>query len=179
MTFHIFLEHFHCDWNLILSPLFRTFLLGYPSSSAAWPVLPSATMVASLTTPSHALSSFLIGFSCGSCAPTSSQNDRTERMICTTTDMIRRLLFQVSLPTSYWVEMLNTTTHLNCLPSKAVSHPPLSSPSSASPFPIRTSTSLVVPAILTPPSPLPTNFHLYSAKKMYIWGQQQVLAFLQ
>jgi hypothetical protein len=38
--------------------------------------------------------------------------------------MVRCLLFQASLPASYWAEALNTATHLlNRLPSKAVSHP--------------------------------------------------------
>jgi hypothetical protein len=38
--------------------------------------------------------------------------------------MIRCLLFQASLPASYWAKSLNTATHLiNRLPSKAVSHP--------------------------------------------------------
>jgi hypothetical protein len=45
-------------------------------------------------------------------------------MIRTTTNMIRCLLFQASLPASYWAEALHTATHLlNRLPSKAVSHP--------------------------------------------------------
>jgi hypothetical protein len=48
----------------------------------------------------------------------------TERMIRTTTNMIRCLLFQASLPASYWAEALHTATHLlNYPPSKAVSHP--------------------------------------------------------
>jgi transposase InsO family protein len=59
-----------------------------------------------------------------SCPYTSAQNGRVERMIRTTTNMIRCLLFQASLPASYWAEALHTATHLlNCLPSKAVSHP--------------------------------------------------------
>jgi hypothetical protein len=45
-------------------------------------------------------------------------------MIRTTTNMIRCLLFQASLPASYWAEALHTATHLlNRLPSKAVRHP--------------------------------------------------------
>jgi hypothetical protein len=45
-------------------------------------------------------------------------------MIHTTTNMIRCLLFQASLPACYWVEALHTATHLlNRLSSKAVSHP--------------------------------------------------------
>jgi hypothetical protein len=59
-----------------------------------------------------------------SCPYTSAQNDRVERMIRTTTNMICCLLFQASLPASYWAEALHTATHLlNRLPSKAVSHP--------------------------------------------------------
>jgi hypothetical protein len=58
-----------------------------------------------------------------SCPYTSAQNGRAERMIRTTTNMIRCLLFQASLPASYWAEALHTATHLlNHLPSKAVSH---------------------------------------------------------
>jgi hypothetical protein len=37
--------------------------------------------------------------------------------------MICCLLFQASLPTIYWADALHTATHLNRLPSKAVSHP--------------------------------------------------------
>jgi hypothetical protein len=45
-------------------------------------------------------------------------------MIRTTTNMICCLLFQASLPASYWAEALHTATHLlSHLPSKAVSHP--------------------------------------------------------
>jgi hypothetical protein len=45
-------------------------------------------------------------------------------MIRTTTNMLRCLLIQASLPTSYWEEALHTVTHLlNCLPSKVVRHP--------------------------------------------------------
>jgi hypothetical protein len=63
--------------------------------------------------------------SCVSRAPTPlAQNCWAERMIRTTTNMLRCLLFQASFPASYWVEPLHTATHLlNCLPSKAVSHP--------------------------------------------------------
>jgi transposase InsO family protein/small nuclear ribonucleoprotein (snRNP)-like protein len=59
-----------------------------------------------------------------SCPYTSAQNGRAERMIRTTTNMICCLLFQASLPATYWAEALHTATHLlNRLPSKAVSHP--------------------------------------------------------
>jgi hypothetical protein len=59
-----------------------------------------------------------------SCPYTSAQNGRAERMIRTTTNMIHCLLFQASLPASYWAEALHTATHLlSRLPSKAVSHP--------------------------------------------------------
>jgi hypothetical protein len=47
-----------------------------------------------------------------SCPYTSAQNGRAERMIRTTTNMIRFLLFQASLLASYWVEALYTATHL-------------------------------------------------------------------
>jgi hypothetical protein len=59
-----------------------------------------------------------------SCPYTSAQNGRAARMIRTTTNMIPCLLFQASLPASYWAEALHITTHLlNRLPSKAVNHP--------------------------------------------------------
>jgi hypothetical protein len=59
-----------------------------------------------------------------SCPYTSAQNGWAECMIRTTTNMIRCLLFQASLPASYWAEALHTATHLlNRLPSKAVNHP--------------------------------------------------------
>jgi hypothetical protein len=58
-----------------------------------------------------------------SCPYTSAQNGRAKRMIRTTTHVIHCLLFQVSIPASYWAEALHTATHLNRLPSKAVSHP--------------------------------------------------------
>jgi hypothetical protein len=59
-----------------------------------------------------------------SCPYTSAQNGRAKHMIRTTTNMICCLLFQASLPASYWTEAMHTDTHLlNRLPSKAVSHP--------------------------------------------------------
>jgi transposase InsO family protein len=59
-----------------------------------------------------------------SCPYTFAQNGRAERMIRTTTNMLRCLLFQASLPASYWAEALHTATHLlNRLPLKAVRHP--------------------------------------------------------
>jgi hypothetical protein len=63
--------------------------------------------------------------SCVSHAPTPLlRTVRPNASFCTTTNMICYLLFQVSLPASYWAEALNTATHLlNRLPSKTVSHP--------------------------------------------------------
>jgi hypothetical protein len=59
-----------------------------------------------------------------SCPYTSAQNGRAERMIRTTTNMLRCLLFQASLPASYWAEALHIAAHLlNRLLSKAVRHP--------------------------------------------------------
>jgi hypothetical protein len=76
---------------------------------------------------------------CLSCPYTSSQNDRPECIIRTTTNMIRCLHFQASLPGSYWAEPLNTATHLlNRLPSKAVSHLTATSPCMAQPSPTTT-----------------------------------------
>jgi hypothetical protein len=56
-----------------------------------------------------------------SCPYTSSQNDRAERIIRTTNDIIRSLLFQASMPPSYWAEALHTATLLlNILPTKTL-----------------------------------------------------------
>jgi hypothetical protein len=72
----------------------------------------------------------------------------------TTTNMLRCLLFQVSLPASYWAEALHTATHLlNRLPSKAVRHPTLTSPYTAQPLPMITFACSAVPATLTLPLP--------------------------
>ena len=52
---------------------------------------------------------------------TSPQNGRAERII-RSTNILRSLLFQASLPPSYWVEALHTATHLlNLLPTKTLS----------------------------------------------------------
>jgi hypothetical protein len=89
-----------------------------------------------------------------SCPYTSTQNGRAEHMIRTTTNMIHWLLFQASLPASYWAEALHTATHINLLPSKAVSHPtPYFAPYGTTPL-TTTFTCSVVPAILTLPPPL-------------------------
>jgi hypothetical protein len=47
-----------------------------------------------------------------SCPYTSLQNDRVERIIRTTNDVIRSILFQASMPPSYWAEALHTATLL-------------------------------------------------------------------
>jgi hypothetical protein len=57
-----------------------------------------------------------------SCPYTSPHNGRAKRII-RTTNMIHCLLFQTSIPAIYWAEALHTATHLNRLPSKAMSHP--------------------------------------------------------
>jgi histone deacetylase 1/2 len=56
-----------------------------------------------------------------SCPYTSSQNGRAERMIRTINNAVRSLLFQASMPPSYWVEALHVATHvLNILPTKTL-----------------------------------------------------------
>ena len=56
-----------------------------------------------------------------SCPYTSPQNGRAERIIRSTNNILRSLLFQASLPPSYWVEALSTATHLlNLLPTKTL-----------------------------------------------------------
>jgi histone deacetylase 1/2 len=63
-----------------------------------------------------------------SCPYTSAQNGRVELIIWTTNNIVRSLLFQASLPPSYWVEALATATHvLNLLPTKTL---PVGSPHS-------------------------------------------------
>ncbi|WVZ82160.1 hypothetical protein U9M48_029453 [Paspalum notatum var. saurae] len=55
-----------------------------------------------------------------SCPYTSAQNGKAERMIRTTNDVMRTLLFQASLPARFWAESLHTATYLlNRLPSTA------------------------------------------------------------
>jgi len=49
------------------------------------------------------------------------QNGKAERIICTTNNIIRSLMFQASLPPSYWVEALQKATHLHNLhPTKTL-----------------------------------------------------------
>jgi hypothetical protein len=58
------------------------------------------------------------------CPYTSPQNGKIERMIRTTNDVMRLLLFQTSLPACYWAKSLYTATYiLNLLPTKAISAP--------------------------------------------------------
>jgi hypothetical protein len=57
-----------------------------------------------------------------SCPYTSSHRGKTERILRTINNMLRSLLFQVSIPGRYWVEGLHTATYLlNRLPTKAIS----------------------------------------------------------
>jgi histone deacetylase 1/2 len=56
-----------------------------------------------------------------SCPYTSAQNGKAERIIRSTNNMIRSLLFQASIPPAYWAEALHTATHLlNILPTKTL-----------------------------------------------------------
>lgn len=53
-----------------------------------------------------------------SCPHTHQQNGKAERMHHTILNMVRSLLFQASLPSQFWVEVLHTAVHLlNILPS--------------------------------------------------------------
>lgn len=47
-----------------------------------------------------------------SCPYISQQNSKAERMIRTTNEVVRSLLFQAHLPPSFWVEALTTATHI-------------------------------------------------------------------
>jgi hypothetical protein len=54
---------------------------------------------------------------------TSPQNGRAERLIRTTNYIVRTLLFQATLPPSFWVKALYTANHLhNIRPSRAINH---------------------------------------------------------
>jgi hypothetical protein len=56
-----------------------------------------------------------------SCPYTSAQNGKAERVIRTTNNIVRSLLFHASAPT-FWVAALNMATHLlNILPTKTLS----------------------------------------------------------
>jgi transposase InsO family protein len=57
-----------------------------------------------------------------SCPYTSAQNGKAERVIRTTNNIIRSLLFHASVPPTFWVAALNMATHLlNILPTKTLS----------------------------------------------------------
>jgi hypothetical protein len=50
------------------------------------------------------------------------QNGKVERMIYTTNDVMRSLLFQASLTARYWAESIYAATYLlNLVPTKAIS----------------------------------------------------------
>jgi histone deacetylase 1/2 len=56
-----------------------------------------------------------------SCPHTSPQNGKAERMLRTTNNVTRTLLFQASMPPVYWADALATATHIiNRLPSKTL-----------------------------------------------------------
>jgi hypothetical protein len=56
-----------------------------------------------------------------SCPYTSPQNGKSERIICTISNVIRTLLIQASLPRRYWAERLHTVVYLlNYLPMKTI-----------------------------------------------------------
>jgi hypothetical protein len=52
---------------------------------------------------------------------TSPQNGKAERIICSTNNVIRSLLFQALIPVRFWTDALHTTTYLlNRLPTKTL-----------------------------------------------------------
>jgi len=53
-----------------------------------------------------------------SCPYTSQQNGKAERMLRTTNNVTRTLLFQASMPPSYWADALATATHLASPPKR-------------------------------------------------------------
>ena len=57
-----------------------------------------------------------------SCPYTSAQNGKAERIIRTTNNVVRSLLFHASVPPSFWAAALGMATHLlNILPTKTLS----------------------------------------------------------
>jgi hypothetical protein len=93
-----------------------------------------------------------------SCPYTSPQNGRTERLIRTTNDIVRTLLFQATLPPAFWVKALYTANHLlNLRPSRAIQHLTHTSSSTASNPPTITFAPSGVCVIPTPPPPPHTN----------------------
>jgi hypothetical protein len=55
------------------------------------------------------------------CPYTTPRNGKVERIVRTTNNIIRSLLFQASLPAQYWIEGLHTATYrLNRLPTKTI-----------------------------------------------------------
>jgi histone deacetylase 1/2 len=58
-----------------------------------------------------------------SCPYTSPQNGKAERVIHSTNNIVRSLLFQASMPLVYWVESLHTATFLfNLQPTKTLQY---------------------------------------------------------
>ena len=56
-----------------------------------------------------------------SCLYTSPQNGKAERIIRSINNVVCSLMFQASLPPSFWVEALQTATYLiNILPTKTL-----------------------------------------------------------
>jgi hypothetical protein len=52
---------------------------------------------------------------------TSPQNGKVDRILCTTNNIVRTLLFQASMPPQYWVESIHATKNLlNHLPTKTI-----------------------------------------------------------
>jgi hypothetical protein len=47
-----------------------------------------------------------------SCSYTSPQNGKAERMLHTTNNIVRTLLFEASMTPQYWVESIRTATYL-------------------------------------------------------------------
>lgn len=87
----------------------------------------SVIMGMSLITPPHdPFFLFKEVMLCMSCPYTSPQNGKAERIIHTTNNVIRTLLLHASMPPSYCVDALHTTTHVNnILPTKVLqSHTP-------------------------------------------------------
>lgn len=97
------------------------FRLSFLLTSAAY----SATMGVSSTTPAPAPSSSPMVSLYG--CPAHTPPHRTARLnacyVPSTNNIVRSLLFQASLPNTFWVEALNTATHLiNRHPTKTIKH---------------------------------------------------------
>jgi hypothetical protein len=123
MIYLILLGFFHLNKSLIhVTPFFGSLLLlthSFIPQYASYNV----TMVVNFSPMSYVPFFLPMVFLYIYLTPTSPQNGRVKRMIRTTNDVVRILLFQAKLSPPFWVEALHTSNHiLNIRPSRAISN---------------------------------------------------------